>query len=79
MGADAGTIGEREAPRGALSLRVWLPYGIYVELENSDSVIFEVKPYLEKGVLREHLDERYFSQVGIQYGAVGYLTSRAEH
>jgi len=45
-------------------------YRIYVELENGDSGIFDVKPYLEKGVLRELLDEHYFSQVGIQYGAV---------
>jgi hypothetical protein len=54
----------------AKSVKPLSGYRIYVELENGNSGIFDVKPYLEKGVLRELLDERYFAQVGIQFGAV---------
>jgi hypothetical protein len=45
-------------------------YRIYVELENGQRGIFDLKPYLERGVMRELRDERYFRQVGIILGAV---------
>lgn len=45
-------------------------YRIYVELENGRKGIFDLKPYLGRGVLRELLDKQYFDQVGIQFGAV---------
>ena len=45
-------------------------YRIYVELENGRKGIFDLKPYLDQGVLRELRDVHYFSQVGIQFGAV---------
>jgi hypothetical protein len=45
-------------------------YRIYVELENGQCGIFDLKPYLDRGVMRELRDEHYFRQVGIVFGAV---------
>jgi len=45
-------------------------YRIYVELENGRKGIFDLKPYLDQGVLCELRDVHYFSQVGILFGAV---------
>ena len=45
-------------------------YCIYVELENGRKGTFDLKPYLDRGVLRELQDVHYFSQVGILFGAV---------
>lgn len=38
-------------------------YTLYVELSNGRSGIFDVKPYLEKGVFRELKDQKYFQKV----------------
>jgi hypothetical protein len=45
-------------------------YRIYVELENGQRGVFDLKPYLERGVMRELRDEHYFRRVGIVFGAV---------
>ena len=45
-------------------------YLIYVELFNGSKGIFDVKPYLNNGIMRELRDEHYFQQVGIVFGAV---------
>ena len=45
-------------------------YRIYVELEDGRKGIFDLKPYLERGVMRELRNEKYFNRVGIQFGAV---------
>ena len=45
-------------------------YRIYVEIENGERGIFDLKPYLEHGVFRELKDVHYFNQVGIVFGAV---------
>ncbi|MBM3127001.1 MAG: DUF2442 domain-containing protein [Chloroflexi bacterium] len=45
-------------------------YRIYVELVNGRKGIFDLKPYLDRGVMRELKDARYFRQVGILLGAV---------
>lgn len=45
-------------------------YRLYVEIDNGDKGIFDLKPYLEHGVFRELQDENYFNQVGILFGAV---------
>lgn len=45
-------------------------YKIYVEIEDGRKGIFDVSPYLEKGVFRELKDVNYFNQVGILLGAV---------
>lgn len=45
-------------------------YRIYVEIENGQKGIFDLKPYLDRGVFRELRDVNYFNQVGILFGAV---------
>ncbi len=45
-------------------------YRIYVELEDGRKGIFDLKPYLDRGVLCELRDAHYFNQVGILFGAV---------
>ncbi len=43
---------------------------IYVECEDGKTGIFDMKPYLNRGVFRELNDLSYFNQVFIEYGAV---------
>ena len=45
-------------------------YRIYVEIENGRKVIFDMKPYLDRGIFRELREVHYFNQVGILFGAV---------
>ncbi|MDD5277573.1 MAG: DUF2442 domain-containing protein [Methylovulum sp.] len=45
-------------------------YCIYVELENGQKGLFDLKPYLDCGVFRELKNIHYFNQVGILWGAV---------
>lgn len=45
-------------------------YRIYVELENGQRGVFDLKPYLDQGVFRELKDPGYFNQVHLLFGAV---------
>lgn len=45
-------------------------YEIYVELEDGQRGVFDLKPYLNHGVFRELQDKNYFLQVDIMFGAV---------
>jgi hypothetical protein len=45
-------------------------YCIYVETENQQKGIFDLKPYLDKGAFQELRNIHYFNQVGILLGAV---------
>ena len=45
-------------------------YQIYVEIENGQKGVFDLKPYLDHGVFRELKNVHYFNQVGILFGAV---------
>jgi len=45
-------------------------YRIYVEIADGRRGIFDLKPYLDRGVFRELRDQHYFRQVGILLGAV---------
>ena len=45
-------------------------YRIYVEIENKQKGIFDLKPCLDKGVFKELQNIHYFNQVGILFGAV---------
>jgi len=45
-------------------------YRLYVELADGRKGVFDVKPYLDRGVLQELKDVHYFNQVGIHLGAV---------
>ena len=45
-------------------------FRIYVEIMDGRKGVFDLKPYLGRGALRELRDEHYFNQVGIVFGAV---------
>jgi len=45
-------------------------YRIYVEIEDGRQGVFDMKPYLDRGVFRELRDVHYFNQVGTLFGAV---------
>ena len=45
-------------------------YRIYVEIEDGRKGIFDLKPYLDRGLFRELRDVHYFNRVGILFGAV---------
>lgn len=45
-------------------------YRIYVEIEDGRKGIFDLKPYLDRGVFRQLKNVHYFNQVGILFGAV---------
>ena len=45
-------------------------YRIYVELENGQRGIFDLTPYLDRGIFSELKNPAYFRQVAIVYGAV---------
>jgi hypothetical protein len=45
-------------------------YRIYVEIQDGSKGIFDLKPYLDRGVFKELKDLQYFNQVGIVLGAV---------
>ncbi len=45
-------------------------YRIYVEIEDGRKGVFDLKPYLDRGVFRELRNKHYFDQVGIVFGAV---------
>ena len=45
-------------------------YRIYVELENGQKGMFDLKPYLDYGVFRELKNVHYFNQVDVFLGAV---------
>lgn len=47
-------------------------YRLYVELENGQKGLFDMKPYLDHGIFRELRDRGYFAQVGILFGAVSW-------
>jgi hypothetical protein len=45
-------------------------YRIYVELEDGGRGVFDMKPYLDKGVFQELKNVHYFNQVDVLFGAV---------
>lgn len=45
-------------------------YKIYVELEDGTKGIFDVTPYLNRGVFKELKSIHYFNQVYILFGAI---------
>lgn len=45
-------------------------YRIYVEVADGRKGIFDMKPYLNRGIFRELKDVNYFNQVDILFGAV---------
>ena len=45
-------------------------YRIEFEIADGRKGVFDLKPYLDRGVFRELRDVNYFNQVGILFGAV---------
>jgi hypothetical protein len=45
-------------------------FRIYVELQDGRKGIFDIKPYLNRGVFKELKSINYFNQVYISFGAV---------
>ena len=45
-------------------------YKLRVVLSNGETGIFDVSPYLDKGVFRQLKDEKYFRLVRVAYGGV---------
>lgn len=45
-------------------------YELYIEVEDGRKGIFDMKPYLNKGVFKELKNVNYFNQVDILFGAV---------
>lgn len=45
-------------------------YRLYVEIIDGRQGLFDLKPYLDRGVFRELKDVNYLNQVGILFGAV---------
>jgi Protein of unknown function (DUF2442) len=53
-----------------ITVRALANYQIFVELADGRTGVFDMSPYLEKGLFKELKNISYFNQVGIQYGAV---------
>ncbi|RLD54584.1 MAG: DUF2442 domain-containing protein [Bacteroidetes bacterium] len=51
-------------------------YQLSIELSNGRSGVFDVSPYIEKGIFKELKDSNYFSQVKILFGGVGWPHSQ---
>jgi hypothetical protein len=45
-------------------------YRLYLEIQDGRKGVFDLKPYLDKGVFRELRDINYFNQVSILFGAI---------
>ncbi len=52
------------------SVRPLPNYRLYVEIQDGRKGVFDMKPYLDKGVFQELQDINYFNQVGILMGAI---------
>jgi len=47
-------------------------YRIYLEIEDGQKGVFDLKPYLNKGAFKELQNVSYFRQVFISFGAVAW-------
>lgn len=47
-------------------------FQIYVEIENGKKGIFDLKPYLNRGMFRELQNVHYFNSVTLLFGAVSW-------
>lgn len=45
-------------------------YEIYVELKNGNKGVFDLKPYINSGIMKELQNISYFNQVGILFDAI---------
>lgn len=56
----------------AKAVRPLPDFQIYVEIENGLKGVFDLKPYLDKGIFRELNNVHYFNSVGLVLGAVSW-------
>jgi hypothetical protein len=45
-------------------------YKLRLQFENGESKLFDVSPYLDKGIFVELKDENYFKQVRVAFGSI---------
>ena len=45
-------------------------YKLRIQFENGESKVFDVSPYLDKGIFVELKDEDYFKQVRVAFGSI---------
>jgi len=45
-------------------------YKLKIRFKNDEEKLFDVKPYLNKGIFSELKDQAYFKQVRVAFGAV---------
>ena len=45
-------------------------YRLFLQFENGEQKIFDVSPYLEKGVFTELKDPQYFAEIRIAFGSI---------
>ena len=51
-------------------------YKILVTLSNGKQGVFDVSPYLDKGIFKELKDENYFRRVKIAFGGIVWPNSQ---
>jgi hypothetical protein len=51
-------------------------YKLFVRLSNGKEGIFDVAPYLDKGIFRELVNESYFKQVRLSFGGITWPNSQ---
>jgi len=53
-----------------ISVRALEDYKLFLEFENNEKKVFDVKPYLEIGKFKELKDERLFKSVKVKFDSV---------
>jgi len=51
-------------------------YKLFVQLSNGKEGIFDVTPYLDKGIFRELVNESYFKQARLSFGSISWPNSQ---
>jgi hypothetical protein len=67
----AAEVGENMIP-DVIGFEILSEYRILVTLSNGKQGIFDVKPYLDKGIFTELKDYRYFKRARIEYGTIAW-------
>jgi hypothetical protein len=53
-----------------MDFEILTDYRIKISLSNGKKGIFDVKPYLDRGIFTELKDYRYFKRARIEYGTI---------
>ena len=57
-------------PLDVIDFEILSDYRIKVTLSNGEMGIFDVKPYLDKGIFKELKDYNYFKRAKIEFGTI---------